>query len=54
MRVFIAGGTGVVGQHLIPMLAAAGHEVTATTRSQANADFRSGKSALACSMGSDG
>jgi nucleoside-diphosphate-sugar epimerase len=33
MRVFIAGGTGVVGQHLIPMLTQAGHEVTATTRS---------------------
>ena len=33
MRVFVAGGTGVVGQSLIPMLTAAGHQVTATTRS---------------------
>ncbi|HEY0719510.1 MAG TPA: NAD(P)-dependent oxidoreductase [Streptosporangiaceae bacterium] len=33
MRVFVAGGTGVIGRSLIPMLAAAGHQVTATTRS---------------------
>jgi 2-alkyl-3-oxoalkanoate reductase len=33
MRVFVAGGTGVVGRNLIPMLTAAGHQVTATTRS---------------------
>ena len=33
MRVFVAGGTGVVGRGLIPMLTAAGHQVTATTRS---------------------
>src|ERR671937_493403 len=39
MRVFIAGGTGVVGQHLIPMLTAAGHEVTATTRSPGKASL---------------
>jgi nucleoside-diphosphate-sugar epimerase len=32
MRVFVAGGTGVVGRSLIPMLTAAGHQVTATTR----------------------
>lgn len=39
MRVFIAGGAGVVGQHLIPMLTAAGHEVTATTRSPGKSDL---------------
>jgi len=33
MRVFIAGGSGVLGRALIPMLRAAGHEVIATTRS---------------------
>jgi uncharacterized protein YbjT (DUF2867 family) len=33
MGAFIAGGTGVVGQHLILMLTAVGHELTATTRS---------------------
>jgi 2-alkyl-3-oxoalkanoate reductase len=37
MRVFIAGATGVVGQQLVPMLIAAGHEVTGTTRSPAKA-----------------
>jgi nucleoside-diphosphate-sugar epimerase len=31
MRVFVAGGTGVVGTHLIPQLTAQRHEVTATT-----------------------
>jgi nucleoside-diphosphate-sugar epimerase len=32
MRIFLAGGSGAVGKRLIPMLAAAGHQVTATTR----------------------
>jgi nucleoside-diphosphate-sugar epimerase len=31
MRVFVAGATGALGRHLVPMLVAAGHEVTATT-----------------------
>jgi nucleoside-diphosphate-sugar epimerase len=33
MRVFVAGGTGVIGRHLIPALIADGHQVTASTRS---------------------
>ena len=33
MRVFVAGGTGVVGRRLVPGLVARGHEVTATTSS---------------------
>jgi 2-alkyl-3-oxoalkanoate reductase len=37
MRVFVAGATGVIGQHLVPSLVAAGHEVTGTTRSPARA-----------------
>ena len=37
MRVFVAGGTGVIGRSLIPLLIAAGHQVTATTRSPAKA-----------------
>ena len=35
MRVFVAGAAGVIGQRLVPLLAAAGHEVTGTTRSAA-------------------
>lgn len=32
MRVFVAGASGVVGRQLLPQLAAAGHQVIATTR----------------------
>ena len=32
MKVFVAGGGGVVGRHLIPRLASRGHQVVATTR----------------------
>lgn len=35
MRVFVAGGVGVVGRRLIPQLIAHGHQVTATTTSSA-------------------
>ncbi len=31
MRVFVAGGAGVIGQRLVPELVARGHHVTATT-----------------------
>jgi len=31
MRVFVAGGTGVVGRRLVPQLVARGHQVTATS-----------------------
>ena len=33
MRVFVAGGAGVVGQRLVPQLVAKGHEVVATSTS---------------------
>lgn len=33
MRVFVAGGTGVMGRRLAPQLVARGHQVTATTTS---------------------
>ena len=33
MRVFVAGGTGVLGRRLVPQLVARGHQVTATTSS---------------------
>src|SRR5512134_1781390 len=35
VRVFVAGGTGVVGRRLVPQLLARGHQVTATTTSPA-------------------
>jgi nucleoside-diphosphate-sugar epimerase len=39
MRVFVAGGTGVVGPRLVAQLVARGHEVTATTTSPAKLDL---------------
>jgi nucleoside-diphosphate-sugar epimerase len=39
MRVFVAGATGAVGRRLIPQLIEAGHDVTATTRSEAKLDL---------------
>jgi nucleoside-diphosphate-sugar epimerase len=38
MRVYVAGATGAIGQRLIPRLVAAGHDVTATTRTPAKAE----------------
>lgn len=38
MRVFVAGGTGVLGRRLVPLLVERGHEVTATTTSAAKLD----------------
>jgi nucleoside-diphosphate-sugar epimerase len=35
VRVFVAGGAGVLGRRLVPQLVARGHEVTATTTSAA-------------------
>lgn len=39
MRIFLAGGTGVIGSRLIPELVAAGHHVVATSRRAENLDF---------------
>jgi nucleoside-diphosphate-sugar epimerase len=47
MRVFVAGGTGVLGQRLVPQLVARGHQVTATTTSP-------GKLGLLTQLGADG
>lgn len=42
MRVFVTGATGALGRHLVPGLVAAGHDITATTRSAGKvADLRS-------------
>ncbi|TDD06111.1 NAD(P)-dependent oxidoreductase [Nonomuraea deserti] len=47
MRIFVAGGTGVLGRRLVPQLVARGHQVTATTT---NAD----KLGLLERLGADG
>jgi nucleoside-diphosphate-sugar epimerase len=47
VRVFLAGGAGVVGRRLVPQLVARGHQVTATTTSPA-------KLALLERLGADG
>ena len=47
MRVFVAGGTGVMGRRLVPQLVARGHQVTATTTSPAKLN-------LLAQMGADG
>jgi nucleoside-diphosphate-sugar epimerase len=38
MRIFVAGATGVIGSRLVPMLIAAGHEVTGMTRTPHKAE----------------
>lgn len=47
MRIFVAGGTGVLGRRLVPQLVQRGHEVTATTPSAA-------KLGLLKSLGAEG
>ena len=39
MRVFVAGATGVLGRRAVPVLVAAGHEVTALVRSPEKAEL---------------
>jgi nucleoside-diphosphate-sugar epimerase len=46
MRIFVTGATGALGRHLVPLLVAAGHEVTATTRT-------AGKVAQLCEAGAE-
>ncbi|MGW3563478.1 NAD-dependent epimerase/dehydratase family protein [Streptomyces sp. NPDC000941] len=38
MRIFVAGATGAVGRRLVPLLVAAGHEVTGGTRTPQGAE----------------
>ncbi|MGC3953395.1 MAG: hypothetical protein QM804_03925 [Propionicimonas sp.] len=44
MRIFVAGGSGVLGRNAIPLLTGAGHQVVATTRS-------AGKTGLLAELG---
>jgi nucleoside-diphosphate-sugar epimerase len=39
MKIFLAGGTGVVGTRALPALVGAGHDVTAVARTEAKADL---------------
>lgn len=39
MRILVAGGTGVVGRRLVPLLVERGHQVTATTTGPAKKDL---------------
>ncbi|GAA1430887.1 NAD(P)-dependent oxidoreductase [Microlunatus lacustris] len=39
MRIFLAGGSGAIGSRLIPELAEAGHDITATTRHAENLHY---------------
>lgn len=45
MRIFLAGATGVIGRRLIPLLIAAGHVVTGTTRTPDESKIRELKAA---------
>jgi nucleoside-diphosphate-sugar epimerase len=47
VRVFVAGGSGVLGRRLVPQLVARGHHVTATTTSEEKLD-------LLARLGADG
>src|SRR5690348_4178993 len=38
MKIFIAGASGAIGQHLVPQLVERGHEVVGTTRSAAKTE----------------
>ena len=38
MKIFLAGATGAIGKRLLPMLVAAGHQVTGTTRTAGKAE----------------
>lgn len=39
MKIFVAGGTGVVGTRAVPALVAAGHDVTAVARNEGKAEL---------------
>jgi nucleoside-diphosphate-sugar epimerase len=52
MRVLVAGGTGVIGRRLVPLLLGAGHEVTGTTRRETAASWlrEAGARAVVCDL----
>jgi 2-alkyl-3-oxoalkanoate reductase len=52
MRIFVAGGTGVIGRHLVPQLIEAGHHVTVMTRRSDRAEALKaiGAEAVSCDV----
>jgi len=50
MRIFVAGGSGVLGRRLIPQLVARGHRVTASSTSSDRAALLAGLGAQPCVM----
>jgi nucleoside-diphosphate-sugar epimerase len=50
MRIFIAGGTGAVGIRMVPLLAAAGHDVYGSTRHEAVRETLAGMGATGIVM----
>ncbi len=52
MKVFVAGASGAIGRPLVRRLAAAGHQVTGTTRSEARAEEvrAAGADAVVCDV----
>jgi nucleoside-diphosphate-sugar epimerase len=42
MKIFVAGASGAIGRRLVPLLVSRGHEVTATTRTQAKDELLHG------------
>jgi nucleoside-diphosphate-sugar epimerase len=47
MRIFVAGGTGVIGRRLVPLLVGQGHFVTGLVRREVDADWLRGLGAEA-------
>jgi nucleoside-diphosphate-sugar epimerase len=52
MKVFVAGGSGVLGARLVPLLVAAGHDVVAMTRTPSKLDQvrATGAAAVLCDV----
>jgi nucleoside-diphosphate-sugar epimerase len=50
VRIFVAGGAGAIGRFLVPMLVAASHDVTATTRKFARAAWLESVGATAITL----
>lgn len=50
MKIFVAGATGVIGRRVVPMLASAGHHVTALSRKPENSELLESLGATPCTV----